>query len=57
MLRYLRGKGFLDLLYDGIRWVAPGRVGEVAAAAVVVTLSAGLMYVANYPALSRWFSP
>jgi hypothetical protein len=55
MLRYLRGKDFLDLVYDGIQWVMPGRFGKVLAAAVTLSMMVGLMYVVNYPVITRWF--
>ena len=57
MLRYLRGKGFLDILSDGIRAIAPGRVGQVLAVAVVFPEWVGSMYVANYHTVAPWFSP
>jgi hypothetical protein len=55
MLRYLRGKGFLDVLYDSIRWVAPGRIGMMLATVIVITIGLTYMYVRNYSTLARWF--
>jgi hypothetical protein len=55
MLRYLRGKGFLDLLHDLIAWLVPGRLGKVIAIGVSTAVAVGLMYVVNYPRVSRWF--
>jgi len=55
MLRYLRGKGVLNLVYDGIQCVVRGGFGTVLAAAVTLGMMLGLMYVVNYPNVARWF--
>jgi hypothetical protein len=55
MLRCLREKGLLDLAYDGIQLVVPGRLGRVLAAAITLSVALVLMYVVNYPTVARWF--
>ena len=55
MMRYLRGKGFLDVLYDMIARIVPGRAGTVIAAAIVLTIGLTYTYVVNYQTIARWF--
>ncbi len=55
MMRYLRGKDFLDLAYDLIRRLVPNRLGTLIAGAAVLTLALAYMYVVNYPTIARWF--
>ena len=58
MLRYLRGKGLLDLLHDLIQWAVPSSIGKVIAIAITLALWVGsvvLMIMVNYSTFRRWF--
>jgi hypothetical protein len=55
MMRYLRGKGFLDILHDIIARMVPGRAGTVIGAAIVPTIGLTYTYVVNYQTIARWF--
>jgi hypothetical protein len=54
MLRYLRGRGFLDVLGDALQKVLPGQIGKMIAALVVLTIGLAYLYVRNYPILAKW---
>ena len=60
MIRYLRGKEFLDVLHDVIAWLVPGRVGKVMAVSIKFTIILASMiviawmYVVNYPNFFWW---
>jgi hypothetical protein len=55
MLRYLRGKGILDLLHDGIRRFVPGTIGAVLAILITLMLGLAYMLVRNHVTLVKWF--
>ena len=53
MMRYLRGKSFLDVLGDGIQWLVPSRAGKVLAIVIVLMFTATLIYMRNYHAIAK----
>ena len=54
MLRYLRGKGFSDLLHDLIVWLVPGPIGRLLALSMVLSWLITFYYLVYGQQVVHW---